>query len=253
MSRKQILKIIKCVLKPTFEKNGGLHVCNPLSGVLQSMKDQTIPLLKMPYLKNFAICCTNCVIAYSVYSLCLWFPQIMDQVLSNPSDQGTVACSILQKANQSQIDDLHCNETIQPETYLYTILLGLIGMTCSLALSIILRRFSSKSVMICSMAIAATSGILLQFISNNYAVAVLFSVLITFSAMGVTLINTTAVSLFPTHVKGMATSLINMMGRFGCFVFATIIGSLMAQNCPVTFYALSGFLFLSSALAFLLP
>uniref|UniRef100_A0A8D8L7W0 (northern house mosquito) hypothetical protein n=2 Tax=Culex pipiens TaxID=7175 RepID=A0A8D8L7W0_CULPI len=218
------------------------------------MKDQTIPLLKMPYLKNFVICCTNCVVAFSVYSLCLWFPQIMDQVLLDTSTNGSVACNILQSNNSNQHkDNPQCNETIQTETFLYTILLGAIGMFCSLVLSFILRRFSSKPVMIITLAIAGTAGILLQFITNSYAVAMLFSVEIMFCAMGVTLINATAVSLFPTHVKGMATSLINMMGRFGCFVFATIMGALVAQNCPVTFYVLSGSLFLCSALSCFLP
>ncbi|XP_039445947.1 synaptic vesicle glycoprotein 2B-like [Culex pipiens pallens] len=242
------------VIKLVPEVDGNLTKVAGWSGVLASMKDQTIPLLKMPYLKNFVICCTNCVVAFSVYSLCLWFPQIMDQVLSDISAKGTVACTILQSNNSNQHkDDLQCNETIQTETFLYTILLGITGMFCSLVLSIILRRFSSKPVMIITLAIAGTAGILLQFITNSYAVAVLFSVEIMFCAMGVTLINATAVSLFPTHVKGMATSLINMMGRFGCFVFATIMGALVAQNCPVTFYVLSGSLFLCSALSYFLP
>uniref|UniRef100_A0A8D8PKE8 Synaptic vesicle glycoprotein 2B n=2 Tax=Culex pipiens TaxID=7175 RepID=A0A8D8PKE8_CULPI len=242
------------VTKLVPEVDGNLAKVTGWNGILSSMKDQTIPLLKMPYLKNFVICCTNCVVAFSVYSLCLWFPQIMDQVLLDTSTNGSVACNILQSNNSNQHkDNPQCNETIQTETFLYTILLGAIGMFCSLVLSFILRRFSSKPVMIITLAIAGTAGILLQFITNSYAVAMLFSVEIMFCAMGVTLINATAVSLFPTHVKGMATSLINMMGRFGCFVFATIMGALVAQNCPVTFYVLSGSLFLCSALSCFLP
>ncbi|EDS25873.1 synaptic vesicle protein [Culex quinquefasciatus] len=107
--------------------------------------------------------------------------------------------------------------------------------------------------MIFNMAIAGTAGILLQFVTNSYAVAVLFSVEIMFCAMGVTLINASAVSLFPTHVKGMATSLINMTGRFSTFLFSSVVGMLMAQSCHLTFYVLSGLLFLSSALTLLLP
>lgn len=145
------------VIKLVPEVDGNLTKVAGWSGVLASMKDQTIPLLKMPYLKNFVICCTNCVVAFSAYSLCLWFPQIMDQVLS---DKGTVACTILQSNNSNQHkDDLQCNETIQTETFLYTILLGVTGMFCSLVLSIILRRFSSKPMMIITLAIAGTAAL----------------------------------------------------------------------------------------------
>ncbi|EDS25872.1 synaptic vesicle glycoprotein 2A [Culex quinquefasciatus] len=224
-------------------------------GVRQSLKDQTAPLLERPYLGYFAICCTNCIISFAIYGgFCLWFPQIMNQVLSDTSGKGTVACKVLQgnKSGQNQ-NDTQCSETIQQETFYYTIVLGFIGMFCSLVLSLVLRRVSSKPVMIFNMAIAGTAGILLQFVTNSYAVAVLFSVEIMFCAMGVTLINASAVSLFPTHVKGMATSLINMTGRFSTFLFSSVVGMLMAQSCHLTFYVLSGLLFLSSALTLLLP
>lgn len=243
---------VTALIKDSIDHN---NVQKGWNGVWQSMKDQTIPLSKMPYLGYLVICCVNCFSVFAVYgSLCLWFPLIMNQVLSGTSDEGTAACTILQGNTSHILPEIEeCSETIQEETFYYTIALGIIGVSCSLMLSLALRKYSPKTLMIIYTALAGTAGILLQLVTNKYLVAALFSVEIMFSAMGVTLINASAVSLFPTYVKGMAVSLVNMMGRLGCFLFSAIIGILMSQNCPVTFYAFSGLLLLSSGLTFLLP
>uniref|UniRef100_A0A8D8EB46 Synaptic vesicle glycoprotein 2B n=1 Tax=Culex pipiens TaxID=7175 RepID=A0A8D8EB46_CULPI len=222
--------------------------------ILQSMKDQTVPLLKAPYLVYFLVCGINSISAFAIYGgLGLWFPQIMNQVFSDGSS--AAVCSILE--TKPSADDLsqvyQCTETVKSETFMYTIMLGLMGMSYCFILSLILGRISGKTMMIINMAVAGVAGIALQFVSNSYVVAVLFCVEIMFAGMCVMLVNALAVSLFPTHVRGMAVSLVNMAGRFSCFVGSAVIGLLMAQNCPLTFYALSGLLFVSSVAALLLP
>ncbi|KAL9705705.1 hypothetical protein quinque_009223 [Culex quinquefasciatus] len=187
--------------------------------ILQSMKDQTVPLLKAPYLVYFLVCGINSISAFAIYGgLGLWFPQIMNQVFSDGSS--AAVCSILE--TKPSADDLS-------------------------------QVYHGKTMMIINMAVAGVAGIALQFVSNSYVVAVLFCVEIMFAGMCVMLVNALAVSLFPTHVRGMAVSLVNMAGRFSCFVGSAVIGLLMAQNCPLTFYALSGLLFVSSVAALLLP
>lgn len=228
-----------------------------LIGVLKSMKDQTIPLLKLPYLKYFFVCCVHSISAFTIYGgLGLWFPQIMNQISSNDSADGTEICSVLQqKPSEDSSPTLSavCVDQVQQETFIYTAMLGAFGATYCLTLSCILGRFRGSTVLICNMTIAGVAGILLQFFTNSYLVAVLFCVDIMFAGICVMLVNARAVSLFPTHVRGMAVSLVNMAGRLSCFVASAVIGLLMTQNCPLTFYFLSGMLFVSAAVTFLLP
>lgn len=226
-----------------------------LSGVLKSMKNQTLPLLKFPYLKYFLVCCVHSASAFTIYGgLGLWFPQIMNQISSNPSD-GTKICSVLQQqpvAVDYSATDI-CDSSIQKETFIYTAMLGAFGGTYCLTLSVILRRFRGSTMMIFNMTVAGIAGILLQFVTNSYVVAVLFCVEIMFAGICVMLVNAGAVSLFPTQVRGMAVNMVNMVGRLSCFMASAVIGLLMTQNCPLTFYFLSFMLFASAAVTFLLP
>lgn len=174
-----------------------------LMGVLKSMKDQTLPLLKIPYLKYFLVCCVHSASAFTIYGgLGLWFPQIMNQISSDPSD-GTEICSVLQQpASTNTSASLICESSVQQETFIYTAMLGAFGATYCITLSIILRRFRGSTMMVLNMTVAGVAGILLQFFTNSYLVAVLFCVEIMFAGICVMLVNARAVSLFPTHVRG---------------------------------------------------
>lgn len=176
-----------------FESESGLL------GILKSMKNQTIPLLKFPYLKYFLVCCVHGASAFTIYGgLALWFPQIMNQVSSNPSD-GTKICSVLQQQDVVPVDysttDI-CDSTIEKETFIYTAMLGSFGGIYCLVLSIILRRFRTSTIMIFNMTISGIAGLLLQYFTNSYIVAVLFCVQIMFAGICVMLVNAGAVSLF---------------------------------------------------------
>ncbi|XP_062706691.1 synaptic vesicle glycoprotein 2B-like [Aedes albopictus] len=226
-----------------------------LLGVLKSMKDQTLPLLKFPHLKYFLVSCVHSASAFTIYGgLGLWFPQIMNQISSDPSD-GTEICSVLQQQpapTNSSILAI-CESSVEQDTFIYTAMLGVFGATYCITLSFILRKFKGSTMMVLNMTTAGVAGILLQFFTNSYLVAVLFCVEIMFAGICVMLVNARAVSLFPTHVRGMAVSLVNMIGRLSCFTASAVIGLLMSQNCPLTFYFLSGMLFVSAAVTFLLP
>ncbi|XP_058811375.1 synaptic vesicle glycoprotein 2B-like [Topomyia yanbarensis] len=223
--------------------------------ILKSMRDQTVPLFKPPLLKYFFVCCMHSITAFAIYGgLGLWFPQIMNQVTSGSSPDGELICSILEVNKTAETSQpTVCDDHVQQETFIYTIILGCFGACCSLFISLALGKVSGKAMLVFNTVLAGVAGILLQFFSNSYLVAILFCVEIMFAGICVMLVNAAAVSLFPTHVRGMAVSLVNMIGRLSCFVASSVIGIFMAQNCALTFYVLSGVLFVSGGLTFLLP
>ncbi|XP_055639552.1 synaptic vesicle glycoprotein 2B-like [Toxorhynchites rutilus septentrionalis] len=227
--------------------------------IVQSIKNQTVPLLKMPYLKYLIVCCVNSISAFAIYGgLGLWYPQIMNQVFADSSTKSTEICSILQPSTVNGTEELPpqptvCSDHVEQETFIYTTILGVFGVTYSAILALILGRVNAKTMLIFNMIVSGIAGITLQFVTNSYAVAILFCVEIIFAGMCIQLVYAIVISLFPTHVKGMAVSLINMAGRLSCFVASAVIGLLMAQNCPLAFYLMSGMLFLSALSTFFLP
>lgn len=226
-------------------------------GLLKSMVQQTLPIVKLPYLIYFIICCVHNIGAFAIYGgLGLWFPDIMNQVFSqDASDDGKKVCAILQRNETLPIltEFELCDDEVKIETFLYTLLLGLIGCIYALITSAVLGKFDQKVMMVFNCVVAGICGIALQFIANSYAVAILFCLEIVFAGYCVLLVNANAVAIFPTNVRAMAVALTNMIGRLSCFVASAVIGLLMQQNCPVTFYMLSGLLFLCAGLTFLLP
>lgn len=181
----------------------------------------------------------------------------MNQVFASSSSNNTDICSILQPSTvnrtEEQLEITVCNDHVAQETFIYTIILGVFGTSYSAITAVILGRINAKTMLIFNMIVAGIAGFTLQFVSNSYMVAVLFCMEIIFAAMCIPLVYASVISLFPTHVKGMASSLVNMVGRLSSFVASAVIGLLMAQNCPLTFYLLSGLLFLTAATTFLLP
>uniref|UniRef100_A0A3F2YX78 Major facilitator superfamily (MFS) profile domain-containing protein n=1 Tax=Anopheles farauti TaxID=69004 RepID=A0A3F2YX78_9DIPT len=221
------------------------------------MVQQTLPIVKLPYLIYFLICCVHNIGAFAIYGgLGLWFPDIMNQVFSqDASDVGKKVCAILQR-NETlpALTEIElCDDDVKIETFVYTLLLGVIGCIYALITSAVLGKFDQKVMMVFNCIVAGICGIALQFIANSYAVAILFCLEIVFAGYCVLLVNANVVAIFPTNVRAMAVALTNMIGRLSCFVASAVIGLLMLQNCPVTFYMLSVLLFLCAGLTFLLP
>uniref|UniRef100_A0A182S6I4 Major facilitator superfamily (MFS) profile domain-containing protein n=1 Tax=Anopheles maculatus TaxID=74869 RepID=A0A182S6I4_9DIPT len=76
------------------EQNGDNSV-----GLFRSMVQQTLPIVKLPYLVYFIICCVHNIGAFAIYGgLGLWFPEIMNQVFSQQSaHEDRKVCAILQR------------------------------------------------------------------------------------------------------------------------------------------------------------
>uniref|UniRef100_A0A182K1D9 Major facilitator superfamily (MFS) profile domain-containing protein n=1 Tax=Anopheles christyi TaxID=43041 RepID=A0A182K1D9_9DIPT len=221
---------------------------NGSGGLFKSMVQQTLPIVKLPYLLYFIICCVHNIGAFAIYGgLGLWFPEIMNQVFSqDASHNERKVCAILQRNEtlpEVSVIEL-CDDEVKIETFLYTLLLGIIGCIYALITSAVLGRIDQKVMMVFNCIVAGVCGIVLQFITNAYAVAILFCLEIVFAGYCVLLVNANVVAIFPTNVRAMAVALTNMIGRLSCFLASAVIGLLILQNCPVTFYMLSGLLFL---------
>ncbi|XP_053672309.1 synaptic vesicle glycoprotein 2B-like [Anopheles nili] len=234
------------------EQNGGDHSV----GLFKSMLQQTAPIVKLPYLVYFIICCVHNIGAFAIYGgLGLWFPDIMNQVLSHDPERsfatGQNVCSLLHQHHpQATRVDL-CKD--EAETYLYTITLGLISMVQGFFTSLTLSGIEPKMMIMVNFTVSGICGVALEYVTASYMVAILFCVEIVFAGYCTVLVNANVISIFSTSVRATAVALTSIFGRLSGFVASSVIGGLILAHCSTTVFVLSSFVFASAGISLILP
>lgn len=204
-------------------------------GILRSLWQQTVPLLRWPTVLYFAVCCFQQMSAFAVYGgLGLWYPE-------------------LTRSTNLILTQEICTARINDETFIYILIMGVFGTVCSISVSILLGKFNPKIMVVVNFSVAAVAGIVMLFVASRYLIVVLFCLEVILAGFSMVLINGTAVSIFPTQVRAMAVSLSMMMARLSSFIFSSVIGYFMVDHCEATFYMFSGILIFGAALTVLLP
>ncbi|XP_055551755.1 synaptic vesicle glycoprotein 2B-like [Wyeomyia smithii] len=229
--------------------------CAKKLGVFGSLWQQTVPLFKWPLLLYFAVCCLQQISAFAVYGgLGLWYPQLMNQVTSEETD--LTVCTIVQSpvnATENESEANGCSAEINTETFIYILVMGIFGAGCSLLVTLLLGKINQRVMLVANFLTAAIAGVILQFVTNRYLIVLLFCTEVVLGGLSMVLVNTSAVSIFPTHVRAMAVSLSMMMARLSSFTFSSIVGLVMDSNCTATMYMFSAFLVFGAALTMFLP
>ncbi|XP_058840085.1 synaptic vesicle glycoprotein 2B-like [Topomyia yanbarensis] len=258
------------VLKHCYQKNKGSLKGFPISvlipekelsagklGIFRSLWQQTAPLFKWPLLLYFTVCCLQQISAFAVYGgLGLWYPELMNQVTSTEGD--LTICSVVQStrtvnASKDVFNEEECMAQINTETFIYILVMGAYGAGCSLVVTLLLGKINQRVMLVINFLIAAAAGIILQFVTNRYAIVVLFCTEVVLGGLSMVLVNTSSVSIFPTHVRAMAVSLSMMMARLSSFTFSSVVGFVMVDSCVATLYVFSAILIFGASLTVFLP
>uniref|UniRef100_A0A4Y0BWF8 Major facilitator superfamily (MFS) profile domain-containing protein n=1 Tax=Anopheles funestus TaxID=62324 RepID=A0A4Y0BWF8_ANOFN len=222
-------------------------------GLFISVVKQTLPIIKLPSLVYLIVCCIHSIGAFAIYGgLGLWFPDIMNHLFTaDATVEGQKVCVVLQRNETQTIEDELCNDAT--ETFLYTMISGVMNIVQGLVVSLLLGKIDVRVMTLFNFTIAGIWGIALQFVTNSYAVAILFCLKIVFAGYCVVLVNANMVDIFATKVRAMAIGIANIFGRLSGFVASTLLGHLMLQNCEITLIMLASLMFVCSILTFLLP
>ncbi|KAL4703840.1 hypothetical protein ACJJTC_016807 [Scirpophaga incertulas] len=104
-----------------------------------------------------------------------------------------------------------------------------------------------KAVLITILCLSSLSGCLLNLMPEPLS-SVFFFVIFTCTCLGMGILASYFVDLYPTSYRGMVACLSIMVGRGSTFVGINLVGNLLFHHCQVTFYSWS-VLVLSSAIA----
>lgn len=145
-------------------------------------------------------------------------------------------------ANQTDFDVTSCNVTVNEEMFTYNYFLAAAYTISFTILGFTLHSISLKRTLALVLALACSCAIAILYITNAVVTVVIFALLINLAGLGVPLVNSVAVDLFPTQLRGMAISVTVLIGRMGTVTGANAIGFILDMNCEATFYGLAAML-----------
>ncbi|KAJ8721340.1 hypothetical protein PYW07_002115 [Mythimna separata] len=222
-------------------------------GFLTSLKVQSLPLIKPPYVKWFAL---NGFLLFGIFSvlngLYLWVPDVLNRVLSGAGEDMTACDVIRARFDQNVEENTECIDTIETITFVISSVANISCALIAVAVSSTVKFIGKKRLTIIVFFLIGTFCILINFITQDMVFAVLMSSF-PILALAVGPVNAYSVEFFPTHLRGMAVGLTMMIGRMGSIVGTNVAGLLLNAICEMTFYLFGGLLIFCGLLAFLLP
>ncbi|CAH1646505.1 unnamed protein product [Spodoptera littoralis] len=218
----------------------------------KSLRVQSVPLFKPPYLKWFAL---NSFLMFGVFTtingLYVWVPEILNRVMTGDGEDKTACDVIFDRLNQTSQSD-ECIDTIETVTFVINAVANASCTVICLAVGSCVKFIGKKRLMILVFVLIGTFCVLINFITQDMVFAVLLSSLQILS-LAIGPINAYSGEFFPTHLRGMAVGLTMMCGRTGSIVGINVAGVLLNAVCELTFYLFGGLLLVCGLLSFLLP
>ncbi|CAB3248050.1 unnamed protein product [Arctia plantaginis] len=187
-----------------------------------SLKTQSLPLLKPPYLKWLLL---NAFLLFGVYSvlsgLFAWIPDILNRLLLE-DDEGQTACDAFDSLNQ--VSSSFATVKFIDKKILLVLVFTTVGGLC----------------------------IVINFVSEVVPFALLLPPIQSMS-LAVGLVTAFSVDIFPVNLRGMAVCLTMTGAAMGSIFGSTISAFLLNAACEVTFYSFGGLLIFCGLLSMLLP
>ncbi|KAJ0177581.1 hypothetical protein K1T71_006454 [Dendrolimus kikuchii] len=231
--------------------------------LLKAMFEQAAPLFRRPYLwRSLQLFYIVAVVYITNNSFLVWLPYIMNIVritfeketapsggicalVTNKPDV-TVTSNTTAKINTQEI----CLGTIEDNVILTLIASQATFAFLNFALSYLPHR--RKAVLMAVLLMSSLSGSAINLVPNPIA-SVFFFMVFTGTCLGMGILASYFVDLYPTTYRGMVTCLSVMVGRSSTFFGINIVGNLIFNHCQVTFYMWSLLVLSSVVAAWFLP
>ncbi|CAH2076849.1 unnamed protein product, partial [Iphiclides podalirius] len=222
-------------------------------GFITSLKVQSAPLFKPPYLKWMAL---NSFIFFGIFAtlngLYVWLPDVLNRVLTGDGE-GLTACEVIaQRLNETGSDVAICDDSIDTITYLINSIANVSCAVIAIAVSSSVKIVGKKKLLLAVLTLIGVFCILTNIVTQDILFAIFMSA-IPIVGLAIGPVNAYAVEIFPTQLRGMAVSLSMMIGRCGSILGANVAGLLLNAACSATFYMFGGLLILCALSSFLLP
>ncbi|XP_038217912.1 synaptic vesicle glycoprotein 2B-like [Zerene cesonia] len=233
--------------------------------LFHAMQEQSAPLFRIPLLwRTLQLFYIVFVVYITNNSFLIWLPYVLNLVrssLETTNEFGNL-CQLVSKKDDMP---LLTNETIfENATNSEPICLGyieentiftLVISQCIFAfLNFIISHLMAwrKIVLLTILCLSAISGLAVNVMPEPVS-AVIFFMAFTGTNLGMGILASYFVDLYPTSCRGMATCLSIMVGRTSTFIGINVVGNIIFSHCHLTFYFWSFLVFSSMFAAWFLP
>ncbi|CAB3223185.1 unnamed protein product [Arctia plantaginis] len=219
-----------------------------------SLKTQSLPLLKPPYLKWLLL---NAFLLFGVYSvlsgLFAWIPDILNRLLLE-DDEGQTACDAFDSLNQT-FDGAGggvCNDNLNRITFVISSIADFSSFVIAILIGSTVKFIDKKILLVLVFTTVGGLCIVINFVSEVVPFALLLPPIQSMS-LTVGLVTAFSVDIFPVNLRGMAVCLTMTGAAMGSIFGSNISAFLLNAACEVTFYSFGGLLIFCGLLSMLLP
>ncbi|CAK1579002.1 unnamed protein product [Parnassius mnemosyne] len=222
--------------------------------ILESMRDQTVPLFRPPLLPWTVL---NCFVQFGLFATTngfyVWVPTILNS-MANHGETDMSICDILDatKVTADNETAIVCNDTINTATFEQSIYIGLVFCSMYIIVGFLVDFVGKKTILVCVLIATGLCGVGAHLAPAVRPAVVLFAIF-QMSGACIGLMNAVSVELIPTMYRAMAICLGMMMGRMGSMVGSNLVGYFLETNCGVSFYLFGGLTIVCGVLCLTLP
>ncbi|CAG4933592.1 unnamed protein product [Parnassius apollo] len=222
--------------------------------ILESMRDQTVPLFRPPLLPWTAL---TCFVQFGIFSTTngfyVWVPTILNS-MANHGETDMSICDILDatKVTPDNETTIVCDDTMNTATFEQSIYIGLVFCSMYIIAGFLVDMVGKKTILVCVLVVTGLCGVSAHLVPAVRPAVVLFAIF-QMSGACIGLMNAVSVELFPTIYRAMAICLAMMMGRMGSMVGSNLVGYFLEVNCGVSFYLFGGVIVACGVLCLTLP
>ncbi|XP_031629386.1 synaptic vesicle glycoprotein 2B-like [Contarinia nasturtii] len=213
--------------------------------LLKSIWSQTVPLFKPPHLGPTLLICT---IQFGIYATSngfyMFFADILNKMAANLDSfiDPMAMCDVINmkstNISDNQIVEKVCNTKLELALLEQGILLEFLYASAFAVISLIINKVGKFKILLLILEVSGLCGIACM-LTDIPLVQIYSFIGLMCSGIGVNIVNSATVEIYPTNLRAMAICISLMFGRLGSVVGANIAALLLDDHCETVFY-LSG-------------
>ncbi|CAD0200143.1 unnamed protein product [Chrysodeixis includens] len=207
--------------------------------LLRAMFEQSAPLFRAPYLcRSLQLFYIVAVVYITNNSFLVWLPYILNLIRLS-MENGTATGNICSLISRPIVEVGNATTRVVSIFAFFNFLISYLQD----------RR---KAVLLSILTLSSISGTCLNLVPEPIS-SVFFFMLFTCTCLGMGILASYFVDVYPTSYRGMAACLSIMVGRSSTFIGINVVGNLIFHHCQITFYFWSLLVLSSAVAAWFLP
>ncbi|KAF9408005.1 hypothetical protein HW555_012165 [Spodoptera exigua] len=208
--------------------------------LIRAMYEQSAPLFRPPYVwRSAQLFYIVAVVYITNNSFLVWLPYILNLIRLS-MDSGTATGNICELISTKPLAIGNSTKNITHEvctgTVEHNVILTLIASQSVFAFFNFLISYLQnrrRIVLICILCLSSISGTCLNLVPEPIS-SVFFFMVFTCTCLGMGILASYFVDIYPTSYRGMAACLSIMVGRSSTFIGINVVGNLIFHHCQVT-------------------